>query len=367
MRISICIGHPGHVHFFKNAIRIWEQKNHTVKCFVLMKEMNLELVNHYGFDYEILDSEKKTLLGRIPALLIRDYKLLKLSQKFNPDIIVGIANVYGSHVAKLLDIPSIWFHDSEATHFVKKLTKHFASCVVTPNCYSEIIKETRHIMYPGYHELAYLHPNRFEPDGSVLDEAGISPGENFFVVRFGLWTASHDYIHQTKFNSLHKIYLVKQLSKIGKVFISSGEKLPKSLEQFSLKISKHKFHDLIAFSKLVVTDSQTTTAEAGELGVPAVRCNSYVGRKDDMSYIIDLERNYDLVYSYSDPYAAIRKIMELANRNTKTEWSAKRDKMLKDKIDVTSFIERFVANYPESINELREGKKPYRNIEYYGN
>ena len=57
---------------------------------------------------------------------------------------------------------------------------------------------------------------------------------------------------------------------LGKVFISSGEKLPNSLERFSLNISKHKFHDLIAFSKLVVTDSQTTTAEAGELGVPAV-------------------------------------------------------------------------------------------------
>ena len=78
MRILIYIGHPGHVHFFKNTISILEETNHIVKCFVIMKEMNLELVKNYGLDYEILDSGKENLLSRIPSLLARDYRQLRL-------------------------------------------------------------------------------------------------------------------------------------------------------------------------------------------------------------------------------------------------------------------------------------------------
>ena len=46
--------------------------------------------------------------------------------------------------------------------------------------------------YAGYHELAYLHPNRFRPDPAALDAFGVSPDEPYSIVRFVSWQAVHD-------------------------------------------------------------------------------------------------------------------------------------------------------------------------------
>ena len=156
---------------------------------------------------------------------------------------------------------------------------------------------------------------------------------------------------------------VKELQKFGKVFISSGERLPSDMDQYGIKIEPNFFHDILSSASLVVTDSQTTTAEAGELGVPAVRCNSYVNRADDMSYIEELESRYGLVYSFNNPNRAIRKIMDLANRNNEVKWKAKKEKMLKDKIDVTNFIVWVISNYPESTTELIKGRINFENFQ----
>ncbi len=53
-------------------------------------------------------------------------------------------------------------------------------------------EKTGTLFYPGYHELAYLHPRRFTPDRGVLAEAGISEGERYFVLRFNAFKAHHD-------------------------------------------------------------------------------------------------------------------------------------------------------------------------------
>ena len=51
----------------------------------------------------------------------------------------------------------------------------------------------KHIRYNGFHELAYLHPNRFKPDISVLDELKVKEGEKFVILRFVSWNATHDF------------------------------------------------------------------------------------------------------------------------------------------------------------------------------
>ena len=43
--------------------------------------------------------------------------------------------------------------------------------------------EGKLVRYNSYHELAYLHKNRFSPDPSVLKLMGIQEGEIFFVLR----------------------------------------------------------------------------------------------------------------------------------------------------------------------------------------
>jgi len=46
----------------------------------------------------------------------------------------------------------------------------------------------------------------------------------------------------------------------------------------------------------------------------------------------------------------------LENENSKKDWQIKREKMLKDKIDVTKFMIDFIENYPESFQEYPNQK-----------
>ena len=83
------------------------------------------------------------------------------------------------------------FYDTEHAHLSNAITFPFATRVITPECYRTDIGE-KQIRYAGYQELAYLHPDRFQPDPGVLDELGFTSNEPYFVVRLVSWKASHD-------------------------------------------------------------------------------------------------------------------------------------------------------------------------------
>jgi len=95
------------------------------------------------------------------------------------------------------------------------------------------------------------------------------------------------------------------------------------------------------------------TTEASILGTPAVRCNSFVG-EDDMGNFKELEDKYQLIYNYRNPDQALEKAVELVKKDgLKSEWKKKKQHLLRDKIDVTTFMVWFVENYPDSFNEMK--------------
>jgi uncharacterized protein len=105
---------------------------------------------------------------------------------------------------------------------------------------------------------------------------------------------------------------------------------------------------------MLIGDSQTMTSEAAVLGTPAIRCNTFVGR---ISYLEEEEHTYNLTYGFlpTNSDAMFVKINELlAMPGLKAVWQKRRQKMLKDKIDVTAFYVWFIENYPESERVMRE-------------
>jgi hypothetical protein len=137
------------------------------------------------------------------------------------------------------------------------------------------------------------------------------------------------------------------------VFISAEKKVPQDLEKYLLNIPKHKIHDCLYYAKMCVTDTQTMTTEAGILGTPVIRCNSFVG-KNDMGNFIELEQQYKLIFSYRDPEQAIEKALILIkDKDIKKEWNEKKQKLLSDKIDITAFLVWYIENYPESFREMK--------------
>ena len=243
---------------------------------------------------------------------------------------------------------SIIFTDSEPAKLANAITFPFANVICTPSCYRDRLDE-KQIRYNGYHELAYLHPNRFTPNPAVLDELGLAEGDPFIIVRFVSWQASHD-VGQHGIRD--KVGLVKALEQYGRVLITSEGALPPELQPYQIRVSPEKLHDLLYYATLYVGEGGTTASEAAVLGTPSIYVSSLVGT---MGNFIELEETYDLLYSFTDGSAALGKAIEiLQDPASKRKWRVKRERLLADKIDVTAFMVWFVENYPRSFTEMKE-------------
>ena len=350
MRIVVDIGHPAHVHLFKNFVWEMEKRGHEILITTSKKDVSIQLLDAYGFDYIPLGSYGFSLVRKIMNIPVMDWRMYRAVKDFKPDIFVGMASVRAAHVSKLMRKTSITFQDTEpGIRQDKILYGRFTDAILTPSCFKEDLGE-KQIRYDGYHELAYLHPNYFKPNPAVLDELGLSSDDTFIILRFVAWRSS---LEVGQHGIKNKVALVRKLEKYGRVFITSEGELGEDLEKYKIKVPPEKLHDLLYYAKMLIGESQTMTTEAGVLGTPAIRCNSWVGPKD-MSNFFELEQKYGLIFNYSNPNKAIEKAVELIQKsNLKEEWQKKRERLLNDKIDVTAFMVWFVENYPESFKEMR--------------
>lgn len=241
--------------------------------------------------------------------------------------------------------------DDDVEPLVVKFGHSFADVVLSPACVHRKTKKL--ISYQGFHELAYLHPNRFKPVESVLDEIGLKQGEVFFLLRFNAFKAHHDSgIKGLSFEN--KKELINYLEKRGKVFITTERAIEDEFKKYQLVVSSEKVHSLLYFAKIFVSDSQTMTSESAILGTPAIRCNSFVGR---ISYLEEEEHKYELTYGFTpdESEKMFKKIDELLSlNNLKEEWSIRKNKLLTEKIDVTAFYVWFIENYPKSVEIMKQ-------------
>jgi predicted glycosyltransferase len=227
------------------------------------------------------------------------------------------------------------FYDTESATISNLLFYPFATKVITPECYKKKVFG-HHVTYRGYHELAYLHPNRFTPDPEVLAESEISPEKPFSVVRFVSWKALHD-IKARGFSFEEKMMLVNSLEKYGRVYITSESAIPKEFEHCRLPLSPEKVHHLLAFSRLFIGESATMASESVILGTPAVYLD-VVGR----GYTDEQEEHYGLCFNYREPKKAIAKGEEILSQDLKNapDFRTRCTRMISEKIDVTEFIVR---------------------------
>ena len=347
MRILVNIGHPAHVHLFKNMIWNLEEDGHEVKITAIDKEIALYLLNAYGFKYDNLGKHSKKLLKKLLGFIARDYRLYKVAKKFKPDIFISHGSMFAAHVAKLFRKPHISLEDTENSTEQIRLYAPFTDAILTSICF-KLKFGKKQVRYNGYHELAYLHPNYFKPDPSVLDYLELSKDDKLIILRFVSWGASHD-IGDRGFTNKKEV--IKSLERYGRVLITSEAKLPPELEKYKITISPEKIHHLLYFADLYVGESATMASESAMLGTPAIFVST-----SRRGYTDELESKYGLVYNFSDPktmekYALDKAFELLENENIKREWREKRMKMLSETIDVTKFMTNFVENYPESFYE----------------
>ena len=270
---------------------------------------------------------------------------------FNPDISVAMGPIPLAHVSKLLNKPCISFTDTEHDRFERLLSDPFVSAICTPSCFKLDLGK-KQVRYNGYHELAYLHPNYFKPDSSVLDDLGLSRDDKFVILRFVSWEASHD-IGQRGLDLETKKELIKEIEKRAQVFITAEKILAKDFEKYRITIPPEKIHDLLYYATMYIGEGATMASEAAVLGTPAIYVNTL-----RLGYTDEEEKNYGLVYNFSSPETAQKDALEkavelLEDRNLKKKWQRKKEKLLNEKIDVTKFMTDFIENYPESFIEYK--------------
>jgi len=346
MNVLIDIGHPAHVHLFKNFAWIMQKNGHNVFFTARDKEHEIYLLKKYGFYYKSFGKHYKNKKGKIWGLFKFNFKLLLGSLKFKPDILVSHGSIYAAHVSWILRKPHVSLEDSGNMEQIR-IYRPFTKVILTPDVLKENLGQ-KQIRYKGYHELAYLLPNYFKPDHSVYKLLGIEPGQKYCILRFVSWMATHDKGH-SGLTFDYKMKLIEQLSRNLKVFISSEAELPLEFSEYQVNIPPEKMHDALAFADLFIGEGATMASESGVLGTPSIYVNSIV------RYYNEDQENYGLVFNYRNSSGVLEKAFELLNiSDIKAEWKKRRERMLQDKIDVTAFMVWFIESYPASVEIMKK-------------
>jgi hypothetical protein len=347
MKVLFNLGHPAHVHLFKNLIFDLEKKGHEVLICARNKEILLHLLNLYELDYITLSTQGTSLFGIAVEMIVRDIRLLKIAKNFKPDLMIAVLDPPISHIGKLLGIPTMTFTDTEHAKLGNLMTIPFTSLIITPSCYYKNLGK-KQVKYNGYHELAYLHPNYFTPNPEFLNEIGLKEEDSFIVLRFVSWGASHDI---GEHGIQNKLEFVQELEKYGRVLITSESDLGPDFEKYKIKISPEKLHDLLYYANLYIGEGGTTASEAATLGTHAIHISTtakYCG-------LFDILHDYGLMWTFDDENGVIELSKTLLeNNNLRIIGKQKRAFLIKKTVNVTEFMIWLIDNYPKSFQIIQQ-------------
>jgi uncharacterized protein len=346
LKILIDIGHPAHVHYFKNLIKKLYLDKHNVLIVARDKEVTLKLLTAYGLKYISRGKGSNSVIGKLLYIIKADIFIFRHSLKFKPTLFLSFASPYAAHIGWLLKKPHIVLDDTEHAKFGQIFYKPFSSVFLNPSCFRKDFGK-KQILFNSYTELFYLHPNYFVPNSSVLNKLNINKETDYAIVRFVSWNANHD-LNVSGLTIDNKIRLIEYLASKLQVFISSEGELPASLGKYKLRVPPEDMHDIIAFSTIYIGEGGTTASEAAMLGVPAIYINNL-----SMGYIDD-EKEHQLLFQLENIDDIIEKFDEIINtENRQKVFLERKRKLLKNKIDPTAFLYWFIENYPESASIMK--------------
>lgn len=336
MNVLIGIGHPAHVHFYRNAIDELQSQGYSVHVVTKRRNLAIELLDGYNIEYTIAGRSKiqhSNPLAMGLAFLHFEYEVIREVRRHEPNVVTGIGNIPLSHASAIFDCSSVIFTDTEHATFANKITFPFADYIVTPECFEQDVGP-KQVRYPGYHELAYLHPNRFDPDPSILHDVGLDQDDRFVILRVVDWNAIHD-AGDSGFENVEDV--VESLEATGvRVFITAESDIPESVEHCKLSISPHRIHHLMKYADLFIGESATMATESAVLGTPSIFVST-----SRRGYTNELENKYGLVYNYSGPNRqalALSKACSVLQNYDPDIWNRRRKRMLEDKTDTTQFL-----------------------------
>jgi uncharacterized protein len=347
MKILIDIGHPAHVHYFRNFISIMKNKGHEFLVIGRDKEVSLQLMKAYGIPFIPRGKGGKGLFGKFLYLFKAELLMYRHARVFKPDVLLGMSSTLAAHVSQLLGKPYIALDDTEHAKLDLLLYPPFTKFILTPYPFFKDFGD-KQIRFKGFLEQCYLHRNYFIPDPGIYSKLGIAPTEKYALVRFVSWKAGHD-VGKKHVGNEFKIKLVEELRQHCRVFISSESVLSPELEQYKLKTTPEDIHHVLAFSSLFVGEGATMASECAMLGIPSVYINVLTAGT------LEEQEKLGLLYGFRSQEGVIEKAVELLSHpELPKAIRVNHVKMLTETIDVTAFLVWFIENYPESAKIMKE-------------
>ena len=369
-RVVVTVQHPAHVHFFRNAIEELDERGHDVRVFAREKDVTCALLEAYGIEYERLAGSAASPLELARVQATYEYRLLERVRRFDPDVMLAIGEPAVAHASTLVDGKSVLFTDTEHATLSNAIAFPFADLVCTPAAFWDDLG-SNHYTYPGYHELAYLHPDRFTPDPSVLEEigtrvdtgvaaatdggtasaaesgstsgSGTAPAtggtavpaddESLVVLRLVSWTAAHD-IGQAGMGDIAR--LVAALEADGATVLVTAEgDLPPALADRRVDLPPERMHDLLAHADLFLGESATMAIESAVLGTPSLYVSDlHAGVLEELEDRYGLVRWLERETDLAEVAATARELLATDDAT----WTERRRALLEERIDTTEFV-----------------------------
>lgn len=357
MNILIQMSHPAHFHLYKNVAKNLMDDGHKVSILIKTKDILEDLLKQSGLPYSniLQEAHRKNKLGILWDMLVRDWRMLRFMKKNKIDLLTG-STVEVAQVGWLTRKYRVntGEDDMRIVPLFQKMAGPFIQTILSPVSCDNGKLEPKSVKYAGYHKLAYLHPNQFQPDKRIVEKY-FSSERPYYLLRFAKLKAYHD-IESDAHGITTGIaqHLIDLLLAHGDVHITSERELEPQFEKYRLQINPLDIHHILAFAKLYIGDSQSMAVEAAMLGTPSLRFNDFAGK---IGVLEELEHKYELTFAIppSEPQKLFNKVEELlAMPDMRHVFQHRRQKMLSEKIDVTAFFTWFIENYPESRKIMQE-------------
>jgi len=359
MRFLFYIVHPAKYQFHKVQINALKAKGHKVDIVINTKDILEDLIKEEGWEYTNIFPNSRKIKGfhvyfaAIISIFLTVYRLWKYTRGKKYDVFVGdLLSVLGriKGVTSFIHTDDVLAAVPEQAIFLKTI-----NYVISPEVTDIGKYKSKKIAYKGYKALAHLHPNHFKPDESRISPE-LQGAKPYFLIRCTGFGATHD-IGKTGVsdNVLNK--LIPLLEPYGKILITSERELPDNFKKYSLKILKNDITHYINYAQLFIGDSTTMCTEAAVLGTPAVEFDEYFYEIEQM---LEIEKKYQLIHCFRTHQLAdfLEKISELiTTKDLKNIYKERRQKLLNETMDVSSFLIWLFENHPKSVQEYIQDPK----------
>ena len=336
MKVMLSIDHPAWAHQFRNIVSMLNQRGDEVLTLCVDKDGDRELLEKFGIPYVLsARSTGKNVLEKGLLFLGLCVEHTYRALKFQPDILIGRASPMMAVAAWISRKPHIIYEDTEVSRFSLRICKRLSTKIITPRTFLTDLGRAQERL-DTYKELFYLHPSVFTPDRQLLRNAGFNPDEDYVLVRFVAWNASHD-IGRKGLDDAGKIALVQKLAKYARVYVSVEGQAPAELQPYLLKTPYELIHHVLAFARLVYSEGATMASEAAVLGTHALYVNTIVSGSTR-----EQAERYQLLYNFNqgeDRYErAGQKAVELLETPGLTQLGReKQQKLLSEKVDINRY------------------------------